>query len=259
MADNGRSGADLVARRLWEASGGTGPAVAGIAVRSSAQARFPAQLDDIQAAIRWLRARADRYPLDAGRFAVMGDSSGGWVAAMAAVNGGPPGAAEHVRAAVAFYPPTDLLRMDEQMLPGAIDYFNGLVGATGGHNDPVSPESRLLGGPLQTRAEAARRANPITHIGPQTPPFLILHGQADRIVPYAQGEMLYQALARAGRQAELIRFPHGEHGDWDAFLTDPAARRDAVSFTTREGRPDLPRAAEPDWLTVVEFLRTALR
>ncbi|MBO0870706.1 MAG: hypothetical protein J2P15_19290, partial [Micromonosporaceae bacterium] len=69
MADNGRTGADLVARRLREASGGNDPAVAGfavagVAVRSTGQARFPAQVEDIQAAIRWLRAAADRYPLD---------------------------------------------------------------------------------------------------------------------------------------------------------------------------------------------------
>ena len=98
-----------------------GYAVAGVSIRSSAQVVFPGQLHDIKAAIRWLRANAATYGLDASRIAIMGDSSGGWTTAMAALTGDAPelegsvgvtGVRSDVRAAVAFYPPTDFLAMD---------------------------------------------------------------------------------------------------------------------------------------------------
>jgi acetyl esterase/lipase len=129
MAENGRRSAGWVAEQLNPA----GYAVAGVSIRSSGNAPFPAQLHDIKAAIRWLRASAAEHRLDPGRVAVMGDSSGGWTAAMAALTGDVPelegevGAREGssaVRAAVAFYPPTDFLQMD----PHAIGGCEGGVG-----------------------------------------------------------------------------------------------------------------------------------
>ena len=76
LAENGRSTAGMVAERFNPA----GFAVAGVSVRSSTNARFPAQALDVHAAIRFLRANARRYGLDASRIGVMGDSSGGWTA-----------------------------------------------------------------------------------------------------------------------------------------------------------------------------------
>ncbi|MEO3863559.1 alpha/beta hydrolase [Acrocarpospora sp. B8E8] len=83
-ADNGKSGASSIAGFF----NSRGYAVAGVSVRSSSQAKFPAQVHDIKTAIRWLRSRAGTYQLDPNRFVVMGDSSGGWVADMAALTGG---------------------------------------------------------------------------------------------------------------------------------------------------------------------------
>ncbi|MER5185091.1 alpha/beta hydrolase [Streptomyces sp. NPDC002896] len=254
LADNGRSTAGLVAAHLVP----RGFAVAGVSVRSSAQARFPAQLDDVTAAIRHLHAHAERYGLDPERFAIMGDSSGGWLAAMAALTVGAPGVTGHVRAAVSFYPPTDLLRMDEQMPPGALEEFTVFPGGPYGHNDPASPESRLLGGPLQERPELAKQASPVTHVHQEAPPFLILHGQADRIVPYGQGRALYSALAEAGRDVTMISLPHAGHGPWNDFLTDPRTKQDAFSVSSRGGRATGDRAADPTWDTVGEFLRRNL-
>jgi acetyl esterase/lipase len=114
LAENGREGADALAAILNP----RGFAVAGVAIRSSANAQFPAQLYDIKAAIRWLRVHAGRYGLDARRFAIMGESSGGWTAAMAGLTGDDPslegdvgirGPSSRVQAAVPFYPPTDFL------------------------------------------------------------------------------------------------------------------------------------------------------
>ena len=83
--------------------------------------KFPGQVHDIKAAIRWLRANAGTYNLDPNHIAIMGDSSGGWTSAMAALTGDAPelegsvgttGVSSAVQAAVAFYPPTDFLSMD---------------------------------------------------------------------------------------------------------------------------------------------------
>lgn len=247
-ADNGRLGADVVAARL----GPHGFAVAGVAIRASSQAVFPAQLDDVVAAVEHLQEHAARYGLDPGRFAAMGESSGGWAAAMAALTTG-----GLVKAAICFYPPTDLLRMDEQMPPGAMQEFARLPGAPYGHDHPASPESRLLGGPLPVMAEAAAQASPLTYVDADAPPFLILHGRQDPLVPYGQSELLYEALAKAGTEAELVCLPHAGHGQWRRFLTDPATRRDACAFSTRDD-PARPRPVDPTWDDIAAFLRRAL-
>ena len=114
--DNGKAKAGRIAAHLNPA----GLAVAGVSIRSSAQTTFPGQLYDIKAAIRWLRANAASYNLDPNHIGIMGGSSGGWAAVMAAVTGdkpklegdiGTPGVSSAVQAAVAFYPPTDFLSM----------------------------------------------------------------------------------------------------------------------------------------------------
>ena len=117
MADTGKRTAPALAAQLNPA----GYAVAGVSIRSSSQIKFPGQLHDIKAAIRWLRANAPKYNLDPERIAIMGDSSGGWTTAMAALTGDAPelegsigttGPSSNVQAAVAFYPPTNFLTMD---------------------------------------------------------------------------------------------------------------------------------------------------
>ena len=149
LADNGRRDAEKIAAELNPA----GYAVAGVSIRSSSQAQFPAQLHDIKGAIRWLRANAKKYNLAPERVAIMGDSSGGWTSAMAAVTGNDPaldgnvgvsGPSSAVQAAIPFYPPTDFLQMDAHM-PDNCEEFNAIMGTTGCHSDPRSPESRLLG------------------------------------------------------------------------------------------------------------------
>ncbi|MFF4350079.1 alpha/beta fold hydrolase [Streptomyces sp. NPDC001530] len=260
LADTGRDDADVVARQLNP----RGFAVAGLAIRSSAQTRFPGQLRDIEEAIRHLRTNAPSYGLDPDRIGALGESSGGWAAAMAALT------VDGIRAAVAVYPPTDLLSMDEQMLPGTLQEFTlpqSQLRSTGGtptpgspygHDDPESAESRLLGGPLQERPELARRASPLTYADQDAPPFLILHGKGDRIVPYRQGELFYQALAKAGADVELITLPHADHGPWNDFLTDPRVKREALTVSSREGERTGARPCDPSWDTVVDFFHRHL-
>jgi acetyl esterase/lipase len=264
MADDGRRDGDRIAAELNP----YGYAVAGVSVRSSSQAQYPAQLHDIKAAIRWLRAHATRYNLDPRRVAMMGDSSGGWTTAMAAVTGDDPalegdvgvrGPASAVQAAVPFYPPTDFLQMDAHM-PDACQEFNAMLGLTGGHSDPRSPESMLLGCAITACPGKVAAANPLTYIGKRpTPPFLILHGEPDALVPYHQSRLLYDALAVSGHDVRLISFPHAGHGTSFEMLSDDTTREGAYEETARGGQTTPAHPVTPTWRTVVSFLDRNLR
>jgi len=262
-AENGRMTAPWVAERLNP----VGYAVAGVSIRSSGDAPFPAQVHDIKAAIRWLKRNAGAHGLDPDRIAVMGDSSGGWTAAMAALTGDVPelegdtGVREGgsaVQAAVAFYPPTDFLQMDAHAIGGC---ENGAShdGAFC-HDGRDSPESQLVGCPIQTCPEAVQRANPVRYVSDADPPILILHGGSDPLVPFDQGERLYVALSEACHDAAFIALPHAGHGPFPAFLTDDATRAEATVRSTGDGCERRgPQAIVPTWDTVIAFLDRTLR
>ncbi len=263
LADNGKDSAGPIAEEFNR----RGYAVAGVSIRSSGQAIFPAQVHDIKAAIRWLRAHAGQYRLDPRKFAILGDSSGGWTTAMAALTGdvralegavGVTGVSSRVQAAVAFYPPTDFLRMDAQMLPGACDFFNELLGLQHCHNDPLSPESRLVGCAIQSCPDRVGRANPLNYVSRADPPMMILHGQADQLVPHGQGVLLYRALKARCQDATFFSVPDAGH-DWRQIL-DPANHERHAVYRTQGcdervsvGRPD------PTWDTIARFVGRALR
>ncbi|MCS0602240.1 alpha/beta hydrolase [Streptomyces sp. LP11] len=259
MADSGRRGADTVAAQL----NSHGYAVAGVAVRSSGQARFPAQLYDIKAAVRWLRANAGTYHLDPRRIAIMGDSSGGWVTTMAAVTGDIPwlegdvgvrGPSSAVQAAIPFYAPTDFLAMDAHM-PDNCAVFNAAFGLTDCHSDPRSPESRLLGCAITACPGRVAAASPLSYIGGRpAPPFLLLHGEPDAFVPYHQSRLLFDALAAAGGAVRLISFPGAGHGTAFRMLTDDATRAGAREESAGNGHSTPARPVTPTWETITAFL-----
>jgi acetyl esterase/lipase len=262
MAENGREGADQVARQLNP----LGYAVAGVNIRSSANARFPAQLHDVKAAVRWLRANASAYGLDAQKIAVMGESSGAWAAVMAGVTGDEPGLegarditgiSSAVSAVVAFYPPTDFLAMDAFALGGCKDGVAVTPGAFC-HDGADSPESRLIGCPLQTCAQKVETANPIRYISRADPPMLIFHGRKDRLVPFRQGQMLYEALSATCHVAGLIELPEADHGPFTKFLEDGQTRAGATMRTTNSGcDKSEPTAITPSWEVIARFLWNA--
>jgi acetyl esterase/lipase len=224
---------------------GAGFAVAGVCTRSSAQARFPAQVDDVRAGIRWLRAHAPEHGLDADRFAAMGDSSGGWTATMAGLHG-------EVSAVVDLYGPTDFLSMDAHMLPGACEAFNAMLGISGCHDDPGSPESQLMGFPIQSRPDDVRAADPRTYVTAAAPPFLIAHGQQDALVPHAQSELLFEALAAAGAEATFFSVPEVGH---DKGIVSPSAPEAVVRSTSSRGTGEETR---PTLEAIERFLRAVL-
>jgi acetyl esterase/lipase len=171
---------------------GQGFAVASIAYRFSQEAIFPAQFDDMKAALDWLRSHAGEYGIDARRIGVWGASAGAHLAALA-------GTREEAQAVVDFYGPTDLPQMSKFL--SKID-----------HDAPDSPESQLVGGPLQQNRDKADLANPIRYIDGKEPPFLIVHGDSDSSVPLNQSELLQTALEKAGVPVEFVVLKGAGHG-----------------------------------------------
>jgi len=182
-----------------------GIAVASVDYRLSGEAPFPAQLHDAKAAVRWLRARAGELDVDPGRLAAWGESAGAYLAALLglvvdpALEGdvGIPGTSSGVSAVVAWYPPTDLAAVATDL--GADPH------------DPTTREAQLLGAPAVDVPELAAQASPVTHVSPDAPPFLLLHGAADQLIPCVQSERLYDALVEAGVEAELDIYEDADH------------------------------------------------
>ena len=194
-----------------------GYAVACINYRLSQHAKFPAQIEDCKAAIRWLRAHAKEYNLDPDRFGVWGASAGGHLVALVGTSGDVKELAgqtddeqvsSRVQCVVDFFGPTDLTKMG------------------GMHDRPDSPEALLLGGPVQEKKDAAATANPITYVTQDDPPFLIIHGDKDPLVPLSQSEMLKAALEKAEVEVTLMVLEGAAHGG-PAF--NAAETRDEIS------------------------------
>ncbi len=182
---------------------GQGCAVASINYRLSQHAVFPAQIEDCKAAVRWLRANAKKYHLDANHVGAWGSSAGGHLVALLGTSGdvkqleGRAGNLEQssrVQCVVDFYGPTDFTKMGSR------------------HNAASSPEARLVGGPIQENKEKAAKANPITYVSQDDPPFLILHGEEDHVVPINQSELLDEALRKAGVESTFLRIAGNGHG-----------------------------------------------
>lgn len=195
-------------------------AVVSINYRMSGEARFPALVHDVKAAIRWVRANAANFLFDPAKIAVWGGSAGGYLALMAGVSAdiadlddlslGHPEQPANVQAVVAWFPPTNFLLMDAQL------EASGFVQTPeSAHSGPYSPESLILGQQITQIPDIVRAANPETYIRPGLPPFFIQHGTADDTVPYQQSlNMAAQLAAQLGPQHvthELLL--NARHGD----------------------------------------------
>lgn len=205
-------GTDAPQRRVLAA----GYALASVGYRLSGEATFPAQIHDAKAAVRWLRTNAAAHRLG-GWIAAWGASAGGHLAALLGTSAGVAdlegahlgyaGESSAVDAVVDWYGPTDFLRMDAQTAEQGCPEFG-----RGGHDAADSPESRLMGFPVQQRPGRVRAADPITYVSGDEPPFLIQHGDRDCTVPHAQGRLLHEALRRAGADSTFELLPAGHGG-----------------------------------------------
>lgn len=190
-----------------------GYAVASVEYRLSTEAIFPAQIRDVKAAVRWLRMHAAEWGLDADCFAAGGSSAGGHLAALLGVSFyrkdwdregdytecAPQEVSSAVQAVMDWYGPTDFLTMND--MPGDQDHFA-----------PDSPESQLIGGPVKDYPDRVAASSPIRYIYPGFPPFLILHGDADRTVLPNQSTAFHDALQKRGCRSELVIIPGAGHG-----------------------------------------------
>jgi acetyl esterase/lipase len=195
-----------------------GYAVASIDYRLSGVAVFPAQIQDVKAAIRFLRANAGTYDLDPQRFASFGSSAGGHLSALAGVasdieafddpNLGDVQVSAAVQAMVVWYGPSDLAAMDPQLID------QGCAPGSAKHGLPDSAESQLLGCTVAEPACAAAvaAAAPQTYVDASDPPALLLHGAEDCIVPFEQSATLFTVLVDAGVCAEYRKVTGTAHG-----------------------------------------------
>lgn len=202
---------------------GKGYAVASINYRLSQHAKFPAQIEDCKSAVRWLRANAARYQLDRDRVCVWGASAGGHLVCLLGTAGevkewdckeGAPGESSCVQLVIDWFGPTDLWQL------------------SGGSSKADSPIALLLGGPVSENREKAIKANPITYVSEKTPPFLIMHGDQDPLVPLSQSELLAAALTRAGRDVTLVTIKGAKHGGAE-FLA-PDVRKQIEEFLDKK-------------------------
>ena len=175
--------------------------VASINYRLAPQHKFPAQIEDVKCAIRFLRANASRYGIDPERIGAWGGSAGGHLVALLGTSdastgwegsGGYAGESSRVKAVVDLFGPTDLTAI----VPGTTNAST--LENVFGTSDP--------------RSEIAKWASPVTHISADDPPFLILHGDKDNVVPLSQSQILYDRLLAAGVPATLVVVKNGGHG-----------------------------------------------
>jgi acetyl esterase/lipase len=167
-----------------------GYAVAAINYRFIQHAEFPAQIEDCKAAIRWLRANAQKYNLDPDHIGVIGASAGGHLTALLGTS-------------------------------GSVKELEG----TGGNPEQSSKVQAVvdLFGPTGMPAKDRALANAVTHITKDGPPFLIVHGDADKTVPIAQSERLTEALKKAGVEVTMVTKKDAGHGG-PAFTNDEAMK-----------------------------------
>lgn len=205
----------------------SGLAVVSIDYRLSDEVKFPAPVEDVKSAVRWVRSVASEFGFDENHIGLWGSSAGGHLAACAAlagedhfISGEHPGFSSAVQAVVDGYGPTNFGRIDEaRSLVGAVgtDAESIVVGGVLPASDPESFESRFLGAPVGSSPQLVELADPVHYVNPGSPPFLILHGDADTLIPSGQSRYLFDALIGAGNNATLVLFENLRHG----FFNNP--------------------------------------
>jgi acetyl esterase/lipase len=177
--------------------------------RSTPRFQYPAPVEDVQRAVRFVRANAKTYGIQPDRIGAAGASSGGHLVSMAGVldgkgNSEDPDPVNHmsgkVQAVVALYAPLDLATIIFQSeLRGNAELFVGARIAS--NTPPTAPDFKRF-----------MAASPVSHVTPDDPPFLLMHGDADTTVPIAQSVQMEKVLKNAGIEAKFITVPGGVHG-----------------------------------------------
>lgn len=180
--------------------------------------KFPALLEDAKAAVRWMRAHASEFGVDANRIGLLGDSAGGYVVQMAGVTNGEKNwdvgdfkeVSSDVQAVVSIYGISDLTTIGEG------------IGNENVHASAAVTEALLLNGPafkdfagasVNADPQKAKAASPIGHVDGTEPPFLLMHGSGDKVVSPLQSKKMFEALQNKKVEAEYVLVRGAEHGD----------------------------------------------
>ncbi len=200
--------------------------------RLSGEARFPAQLHDVKAAIRWLRGNAGTLEVDPARLVAWGESAGGHLAVLAGLTaeraelegdvGDHVDQSSSVCGVIDWYGPMNLLSLSSQHLPDSEKRPDGAR----------SWESSMVGSPLQADPSRTRAASPITYVHAGAPPIQIHHGTNDGQVPFAQSVEFADAQRQAGGDVELIVVEGSDHF-WTGAPDLAAIFEATVSFAHR--------------------------
>lgn len=196
-----------------------GYVVASITYRVAPTAQFPQPLEDVKASIRYLRAHADQWNIDKDRIGIIGGSAGGYLSAFAGTTSGTKTfdkgenlqESSKVNCAVDLYGLSDLSRVGMDYSP-EVQQLHKSAGATEALWVNGSPVFGGNDGGILADPKAAAAANPITYIGKNSAPMLLMHGTADKVVSPGQTDLLYQALKEKGVPAERYEIPGAAHG-----------------------------------------------
>lgn len=187
-----------------------GFAVASIEYRHIVDATYVDIIGDVKAAVRYLRAHADEFNIDKDKIAIMGASAGGYLAIMVGVTGGVAkfdfgdnlDQSSEVQAVVDIFGPSDLTKIAADYSKDVQDLYNSPGGAVALLVNGMAGFKGRKGGALRDTPETARDSNPLTYINKNTPPFLIMHGNADKTISPSQSKILHDALIKHGVESE---------------------------------------------------------
>lgn len=197
-------------------------AAVSINYRLAWQSQWPAQINDVKAAIRWIRGNAAQYGFDPKRICASGSSAGGHLVGELGTTGG----VASVEGALGRY------RNQSSRVQCVVDMMGPAdLAAMGREGTPAlpSPIELMLGGKVADKAAAARNASPLTFIDRSDPPFLLIHGSKDPVVPYAESVKMEAALRAAGVPVLFQTVEGGGHGDFGAAQA-PVAERTRLFF-----------------------------
>ena len=176
---------------------GAGFAWFSIDYRLAPQHRYPAAIEDVEAAMRWVRAHAEQYHIDVSRIVLIGEGAGGYLVAMAGLD---KQTASGVAAIVDFEGPSDLTVISEPLTPpkGIGEFF--------GITDLSEASLKIL-----------RDASPNNRVHKGMPPFLFIHGTADQVVPFVSSPIMCEAMRNVGAQCQLQLVNDADHGmqNWE--------------------------------------------
>ncbi len=170
--------------------------------RATPRFRYPSQVEDVQRAIRFIRFHSKKFGINPDKIGAVGGSSGGHLASMLGVLNGdehrPDGS------------PVNLVNAKVQCVIARAAPSNFINGQDATYFLGVREKERIIEGSMEH--EIAFEASPITHVTPDDPPMLLVHGDADEVVDFSLSEIMLSKLKKAGVPTKLIRVEDGDHG-----------------------------------------------